>query len=270
MNTQVVINPKYVGHYQRLTEKLVILKNNPSVLELSTIKKSIKSTSFNLHLSFIDINSELTNVEKYQADNVQEVIYKLSELIIFLQEEMEVRKDFYINNNQQNSVPQIIEPITSKKGNEKIMTKINNGIFIVHGHDRTMVLEVERLVEHIGLDPVILGDQVDQGFYSIFDKFERHANESKYAIILFSPDDETTEGKRRARQNVIFELGYFLGKFGKDKVTLLNKDSTEQFDIPTDVIGSAYIKFDNEGAWKIKLARALNASGLSVDYSKIK
>ena len=99
MNTQVVINPKYVGHYQRLTEKLVILKNNPSVLELSTIKKSIKSTSFNLHLSFIDINSELTNVEKYQADNVQEVIYKLSELIIFLQEEMEVRKDFYINNS---------------------------------------------------------------------------------------------------------------------------------------------------------------------------
>ena len=184
---------------------------------------------------------------------------------------MEVRKDFYINNNQQNSVSQIINPILSKKGNEKIMTKKNNNrIFIVHGHDRTMLLEVERLVGHIGLDPVVLGDQVDQGFYSIFDKFERHANESEYAIILFSPDDETTEGKKRARQNVIFELGYFLGKLGKDRVSLLNKDSTEQFDIPTDILGSAYIKFDSEGAWKLKITKALDVSGLSVDYSMIK
>lgn len=105
----------------------------------------------------------------------------------------------------------------------------DNRVFIVHGHDETMKLDVARVIERLGLNAVILHEQSDQGM-TVIEKFEQNALDCNFALILLSPDDigycsskSPEEGKCRARQNVILELGYFLGKLGRNKVLPLKK-----------------------------------------------
>ena len=87
-------------------------------------------------------------------------------------------------------------------------------VFLVHGHDNELKETVARFLEKIGLIPIILHEQASKG-QTIIEKFEEHSNVS-YAIVLMTPDDvgnlKSNKGKlnQRARQNVIFELGYFL------------------------------------------------------------
>lgn len=86
-------------------------------------------------------------------------------------------------------------------------------VFLVHGHDNELKETVARFLEKIGLIPIILHEQASKG-QTIIEKFEEHSNVS-YAIVLMTPDDvgnlKSNKGKlnQRARQNVIFELGYF-------------------------------------------------------------
>jgi len=61
----------------------------------------------------------------------------------------------------------------------------------------------------------------------------------------------STKVKKRARQNVIFELGFFIGKFGTDRVAALIKGNVEK---PSDFAGIGYISLDPHGGWKWKLA----------------
>lgn len=114
--------------------------------------------------------------------------------------------------------------------------------FIVHGHDKELLLELKNYLQnklHFH-EPIILGEQ-PSGNSTIIEKFERHAREIDCAFALLSPDDfATPEGTGRARQNVIFELGYFLGVLGRraGKVFVLKKGKVE---IPSDLQGVIYI-----------------------------
>lgn len=91
---------------------------------------------------------------------------------------------------------------------------------------------------------LFLQEQPNQSIDLIFPKFERLAKECSIAIILMTPDDNVNENSR-ARQNVIFELGYFLGMWQKEvdrKVILLKKGNIE---IPSDISGVLYITYTN-------------------------
>ena len=68
--------------------------------------------------------------------------------------------------------------------------------------------------------------------------------------------------KRRARQNVILELGYFIGRLGRPMVIPLIKDEVEQ---PSDYHGIVYVPFRDQ--WPTELARELSATGLNVDVA---
>ena len=85
-----------------------------------------------------------------------------------------------------------------------------------------------------------------------------------------TPDDEgCARGERpspRARQNVILELGYFIGRLGRDKVCALKKGDME---IPSDFMGVVWENMDQNGAWQQKLARELNAAGHNIDWNKV-
>jgi predicted nucleotide-binding protein len=127
-------------------------------------------------------------------------------------------------------------------------------IFIVHGRDDEVKNELARLIESLGLAPIILHEQPNKG-KTIIEKFESNASEAGYALVLLTPDDSwgSTYGKiqYRARQNVILELGYFMGKLGRDRVCCLYKGN---IDLPSDIIGIAYHKFENkvkECFWEI-------------------
>lgn len=122
--------------------------------------------------------------------------------------------------------------------------KSSRKIFVVHGRDDKSRLDLCNILkDDFGLDPVVLQDMPNDSIETIISKFERLASECSAAIVLFTPDDEAGESKR-ARQNVIFELGYFLGKFQNKKdrrIIVLKKGNVE---IPSDISGVLYLEYD--------------------------
>jgi len=143
----------------------------------------------------------------------------------------------------------------------------NKKIFIVHGHDDGAKEEVARFVEKIGLKAIILHEKTDNG-QTIIEKFEKHSDVG-YAIILYTPCDEGKAKEeeiysKRARQNVIFEHGFFVAKLGREKVCALIKDGTEQ---PSDLSGILFKAM--KGTWKYDVIGELKAAGYNVDANKI-
>jgi predicted nucleotide-binding protein len=142
-------------------------------------------------------------------------------------------------------------------------------IFVVHGHDEGVLEAVARFLEKIELEAIILKEQPDQGF-TIIEKFQAYADQVSFAVVLLTPDDiggavSSPNHSARARQNVIFELGYFVGKLGRGRACLLRKGAVE---IPSDLYGVIYTDFDSADGWKLKLIRELKAAKLEFDANK--
>ena len=146
-----------------------------------------------------------------------------------------------------------------------------NNVFIVHGHDQAAKHAIAGFVRRLGLNPIILDEQANRG-QTIIEKFEENADEVGFAIVLLTPDDvgapkdKQDELKPRARQNVVLELGYFMGKLGRERVCPLFKDDIEN---PSDIDGVVYVPMDSSDGWQLKLAREMNQAGLPVDPQKL-
>ncbi len=138
-------------------------------------------------------------------------------------------------------------------------------VFIIHGHDNEIKTEVQLLLTRAGVNHVVLHEQPDKG-RTIIDKLVGESASSNYAIALLSPDDRLDDGTTRARQNVILEVGYFIGRLGKERVRLIKKDTTE---VPSDLQGILYEQYDKSGAWKMKICKELIAVGIYVDLQSV-
>lgn len=143
-------------------------------------------------------------------------------------------------------------------------------VFVVHGHDDSAKHELARFLERIKLEAVILHEQANQG-RTIIEKFIEHADEVAFAVVLFTPDDLggaqlSSAQTARARQNVVFELGYFVAKLGRGKVCLLRKGDVE---IPSDLYGVVYTNLDENEGWKISLLKELKAAKLNFDANQV-
>lgn len=146
----------------------------------------------------------------------------------------------------------------------------SNKVFVIHGRDDNLKNEVKTLLTQVGLQPVILAEQSNQG-KTIIEKFEQHADVG-FAVALLTPDDHGSESnekelKSRARQNVIFELGFFIGTLGRERVCALTKEPIE---IPSDYSGVVYIDLSQPFEWKHKLVQELRDAGLSADANLIR
>lgn len=134
-----------------------------------------------------------------------------------------------------------------------------NNVFIIHGHDEAAKEAVARFIENIGLNPIILHEKPNKG-RTLIEKILVHSETVGFAIALLTPDDigyskkapQTEE--HRARQNVIFELGLFIGVLGRSRVAALYKEGLKT---PSDYDGVGYILFDSSGGWRIDLAKEL-------------
>jgi predicted nucleotide-binding protein len=145
---------------------------------------------------------------------------------------------------------------------------VGRKVFVVHGHDEAAKEKVSSLLRKLKLEPVILHEQASKG-KTIIEKFEQYADVG-FAVVLLTPDDvgspieERDQLKPRARQNVILELGFFLGKLGRSKVCALHKGQVE---IPSDYEGVIYVPMDEAGAWGLKLGKELKEVGIEVDLN---
>jgi predicted nucleotide-binding protein len=140
--------------------------------------------------------------------------------------------------------------------------------FVVHGHDEGAREAVARFLERIGFEAIIFNEQASQGL-TIIEKIEAHGNVG-FAVVLRTPDDvgSVKEGnlQPRARQNVLLELGYFVGRLGRGCVCALKRGDLE---IPSDFGGVVYEPFDQSGGWKIALGRELKAAGFDINWNKV-
>lgn len=144
-------------------------------------------------------------------------------------------------------------------------------VFIVHGHDNAAKQEAARTIQTLGFDPIILHEQPDGG-KTIIEKIEAYTN-VVFAVVLYTEcdkgrakDEPVEQEQFRARQNVVFEHGYLIGKLNRIKVCALVKGSVET---PGDITGVVYTKMDDNGAWKFQLVKNMNAAGLTVDANKL-
>ena len=140
-------------------------------------------------------------------------------------------------------------------------------VFIVHGRDDGAKETVARFIESLGIEATILHEQPSGG-RTIIEKLERYSNEACFAIVLITPDDvgslrneADAEGNPRARQNVVFELGYFMGKLGRERVCPLFKGEVEN---PSDIDGIVYVTMDDAGAWRQQLRQEMKYAELPV------
>ncbi|MEJ6547971.1 nucleotide-binding protein [Corynebacterium sp. USCH3] len=144
-------------------------------------------------------------------------------------------------------------------------------VFIVHGHDDGAKFESARVVAAlVGSDPTILHEQANYGM-TILEKFEHAAALAGFALVLLTADDVgrskgAGDDAPRGRQNVVFELGYFFGRLGRNRTAVLYDAGVE---LPTDVIGVAYISRDPGGGWRQQVARELQSAGYTVDWSAL-
>ena len=168
--------------------------------------------------------------------------------------------------------PEVIpEKVIIAEAQEKYEPEISDTVLVVHGHDDKSKVSVVRFIEKLGLKAVILHEQEKAG-QTIIEKFERNAAISGYAVVILTPDDtgalkeHPDDATLRARQNVIFGLGYFCGALGRAKVSVLVKEGGE---ILCDDLGVAYTLMDPEGTWQLSLARDMKSAGLSFDANRI-
>lgn len=151
---------------------------------------------------------------------------------------------------------------------EAVEAVISRRVFIVHGHDEGARESVARYLEKIGFEPIILHEQANKG-RTVIEKVEANGDVG-FAVVLLTPDDEGHKlgdpMEPRARQNVLLELGYFIGRLGRANVCAIRKNDVA---IPSDFAGVVWENMDDAGAWKQALARELQAAGHNIDWNKV-
>jgi hypothetical protein len=147
-------------------------------------------------------------------------------------------------------------------------------VFVIHGRDEAAKNAIAEFLRKVGLNPIILHEQPSQG-RTVIEKLEKYSD-TAYAVALLTPDDEgrpktspeNTSANLipRARQNVIFELGFLSGKLGRGRVCALLKGEVER---PSDYDGVVYVPLDPNDGWKLKLATELKAAKMDADFSRL-
>lgn len=198
----------------------------------------------------IFVGSKLPHHEmvEYVAKDRQRSIQLLTAAISLLQERL-----------------QDVAPVLASTPTQE-STPLSQRVFIVHGHDNEPKEAVARFLALLNFKPIILHEQANKG-QTIIEKFRAEAADVGFAIVLMTPDDQVHSGGGqawRARQNVVLELGFFLGALGPGKVAAIIKGDIEK---PSDYDGVIYTPFD--AGWKAALAKELQAAGYEIDWNKV-
>lgn len=147
--------------------------------------------------------------------------------------------------------------------------RLLNNVFVVYGHNEDMRTNVTRYIKRIGIRSLDLMEYSPSGIKTIFDALNSCANSIECAVILLSADDIVVNSKfefqsYRARQNVIFEMGFFAGILGKDKVIVVYEPN-ENFEFPSDIVGVYYTAYEKDNKWKQDLRLNLKKIGFQLD-----
>jgi predicted nucleotide-binding protein len=195
------------------------------------------------------------------------------DIIIYISPEDIVEDDRYTKDITKEVFKESKKKIASGNTSKPIQKKAEldkSKVFIVHGHDELAKTEVARFIEKLNLTAVILHEQANSG-KTIIEKIEEYSNVG-FGIVLYTPcdigsnKDNKENLKFRARQNVIFEHGFLIGKIGRNNVCALVKDELEK---PNDISGVVYIPMDYHKAWQLALAKEMRNAGYDIDMNLV-
>ena len=231
--------------------------------------EGLESGYWSLPTNFDDAKSLIYSLYRLVAEKGEDGYIIASDLMYFKNGNYDLYVDRF---NEQFleyfklTLDEIIKANPEIESNNATKDKVGgNTVFIIHGHDNELKMEVQLLLERAAVNYKVLHEQADKG-RTIIDKLIEESSSSNYAIALLSPDDKLEDGSARARQNVILEIGYFMGKLGKERVRILRKGESE---IPSDLQGILYDNHDKSGAWKMRLCKELMAVGIFVDIESV-
>lgn len=257
---------KYIADYMYLVKKLAVHKRKGDKVSPYFIKVIKEFLIENSLKGFNDLYDLLWCVyeetqEKSILDYILQAITedddvdigKISKIIELCQDVSTQWNDLTLMHNINNTISNLkqkgirLNKEFSKTKKLGIMEINKLRPFIVHGHNELLKIQLKDYLQNKlkTEEPVILSQKPNKGL-TIIDKFEKHGNEVDVAFILLTEDDlagkEETSLKNRARQNVIFELGYFVGLLGRERVIVIIKGDIE---IPSDIYGLLYIQLEN-------------------------
>jgi hypothetical protein len=147
-------------------------------------------------------------------------------------------------------------------------------IFLLHGRDEKRMRAVVQLLESAGSHEVTVMDDGPSEGATLVDRFAG-ATQSGYAIVLLTADDVGTPRlaldeepyfSPRARQGVVFQLGFLVGALTPSRVCVLYEHGVE---LPSNLDGLGYVRLDLAGAWQSKLLGELRAAGFDYDPAKL-
>ena len=169
---------------------------------------------------------------------------------------------------------ELIKELNNISINSKSLSfsKESKKVFIVHGHDTSLLNEAEAFVRCLDLEPIILFKEADKG-KTIIEKIEEYSGQACYSIVLYSscdvgyPKGEENKVKPRARQNVVFEHGYMMALLGRENVCALLENN--DIETPGDINGIVYVPYDINGAWKFRIAKNMKSVGIDIDLNKL-
>ena len=217
-----------------------------------------------------------------QSDSITEVLYYLEKICKWYQKNLGTIQTnaFVYNESEHVEAQKMLDELCQQLQEfdfsavvEKRERKNSGGnnVFVVHGHDTEAKITVARMLEQLGLNAIILHEQPDKG-RTIIEKIESYTAVA-YAIVIYTEcdlgrakEDPEDKNQARARQNVVFEHGVFIGSLGRDRVCALVKGHIEK---PGDIDGVVYINMDDAGAWKMQLCKNMKAVGIDVDMNKL-
>jgi predicted nucleotide-binding protein len=149
----------------------------------------------------------------------------------------------------------------------------SGSVFVVYGHDASAKDALEAMLRRWGLTPLILDQEAASGL-TLIEKLGKRVADVSYAAVLMTGDDlARVKGEAdaplvpRARQNVVLELGIFLGRLGRAHVAILYERGVE---LPSDIHGVEYLPFEKRiEEKKLELAKALANAGFDIDLKKV-
>lgn len=165
--------------------------------------------------------------------------------------------------------PPAVALVKKEEGNGALLRAVQSAllrnVFIVHGRNMEVLDTIELHLRRLHLRPIILRQQMDRG-RTVIEKFEDSSDAIAFAVVLLTPDDvgglrRGGKTQPRARQNVLVELGYFVGKLGRRKVCVLSRGNVE---IPSDYYGVLSTPMDAGDRWKTKLEDEMTRAGLII------
>lgn len=195
-------------------------------------------------------------------------------VIVYISPEDVIQKDNYVNDITKEVFKESEKKIKKNTDKENLKDQVGKidktKVFIVHGHDDLAKTELARFIEKLGFEAIILHEQPSSG-KTIIEKIEEYSNVG-FGLVLYTPcdvgaqKDEAENLNFRARQNVVFEHGFLMGKIGRKNVCALVKDKVET---PNDISGVVYITMDYHKRWQVEIAKELKKAGYRVDMNVV-